>query len=98
MSTSIAPTTRARQVAGLRPGGGWRGRLSVPTRGLPTVRFVFEEMNRQRRTITEVAERAGISVHAIRNWRYCRNPQLLGLEAVLNVLGFDLVPVPRDRQ
>jgi hypothetical protein len=68
----------------------FRGRMSVPKHAHPAVRKLFAEMNRQRTTIDEVAERSGLSTAGISEWRYRRMPKIDTLEAALNVLGFEL--------
>lgn len=74
----------------------WRGRLKVPTNVSPIVRLFFTEMNKQRTLITEVAQRAGISVSTISDWRYTRAPRIDTLEAAFNVLDLQLTVKPRD--
>lgn len=47
-------------------------------------------MNEQRVSQEDVAERAGVSSSGMRKWRNCRVPNILDLEACLNVLGLEL--------
>lgn len=78
------------------PGSGnrlatrWRGKLPIPSHTHPAVRRLFQEMNRQQTTVTEVAERAGFRRGTISNWRYSYNPRICDLDAALNVLGLEL--------
>jgi transcriptional regulator with XRE-family HTH domain len=63
----------------------------------PLVKFLSHEMARQRATLSDVAERAGVCVKTISAWRGGdRAPKLADMEAVLNVLGYDLKAVPRS--
>lgn len=73
-----------------RRGTRWRGRLPVPVHAHPLVRRLFDEMNRQQTTVTEVAERAGLRRGTISDWRYRRSPAVADLQAALNVLDLDL--------
>lgn len=61
----------------------------------PFVKFLSKEMARQRATLTDVAERSGVSLKTIGQWR-CggRTPKLRDIEAVVNVLGYQLKLVP----
>jgi DNA-binding phage protein len=74
-----------------------RGTLKVPAHCHPLTQFVFTEMNRQRVSMGELAERVGCERHSIGNWRFCRNPRLDLLVAAMNALGFELTPVPMER-
>lgn len=81
-----------------REGGGaarWRGKHKVPEHAHPLVRQLIVEMNDQGRLIGEVAKEAGVRRNAVSDWRYMRLPRLDLLEAVLNVLGLELVILPR---
>lgn len=66
-------------------------RKKVPPRGHPFVRFIFEEINTQRASLAQVAERSGVTADGIRKWRDQRGPRLGLVEAVLNCLGYELV-------
>jgi hypothetical protein len=68
----------------------WRGRLRAPPHAHPIVRRLYDEINRQKATLTEVADRAGSDRHAITNAAYQTDPRLSELQAWLNVLGLDL--------
>lgn len=72
-------------------GTRWRGKLPVPAHVNPLVRRLFEEMNRQQTTVTEVASRAGLRRSTISDWRYRRSPSVADLQAALNVLDMQLV-------
>lgn len=71
-------------------GTRWRGKLVVPIHAHPLVRRLFEEMNRQMTTVSEVADRAGLRRGTISDWRYRRSPNVADLEAALNVLDLGL--------
>lgn len=68
----------------------------VPVNVDPLVVFVFEEMNRQRANLTDVAKRSGVHYRSIWKWKTERSPQLSHLQAVINVLGYDLVPRKKE--
>jgi len=58
----------------------------------PLVRLIWREIAAQRTSQETVAARAGVSSGGMRKWRLAqRNPSLYQIEAVLNVLGYDLV-------
>jgi len=80
-----------------RSGNQWRGRIPVPKHCHPLVQQLIAEMNRQRTTLTEVGDRAGIDRGTISDWRYRRAPRVDLLEAALNVIGFRLAVVEDDR-
>lgn len=67
------------------------GRLSIPPHAHPLVRRLWMEMNRNRITVKDVAERAGIGQKTMNEWRKRRNPSVANLVACFNVLGLDLV-------
>jgi len=78
-----------------RQGGErWRGKIPVPPKAHPLVRALIEEMNAQRVTLTEMAERSGVSRATISEWRYRSAPCVETLVACFNVLGLDLVVRP----
>lgn len=57
----------------------------------PFVKFLSNEMARQRATLTDVAERSGVCVKTIGQWRAGgRTPKLRDIEAVVNVLGYEI--------
>jgi len=51
---------------------------------------LFEEARRQQAAITDVAERAGISLATLVKWKYRHSPVVPTLEAAGNVLGMRL--------
>lgn len=81
-----------------RESGGaarWRGKHPVPAHAHPLVRTLIEELNQQNRLLGEVARRAGVRASTVSTWRYNRLPRLDLLEALLNVLGLELVILPK---
>jgi hypothetical protein len=92
---------KAREMAGLPPCGAalpGEGRgfvpLLVPDTGMPQVRWIFEEINRQRVPATEILRRAGLHHNALADWRRMKHaPNLGNIEAVANALGYTLKPV-----
>jgi transcriptional regulator with XRE-family HTH domain len=92
MSPDLSPA-RLRSLRNLPLGRGaarWRGKLPIPQHAHPLVRQLFEEMNCQSTTMTEVAERANIRRCTMSNWRYGHLPQIDLLIAAFNVLGLEL--------
>jgi hypothetical protein len=62
--------------------------------GNPVVKFLFEEMHRQRCCQMDLSERVGLHRDTIRNWRTRYTPRVNDIEAALNYLGYTLKPVP----
>ena len=60
------------------------------------MKLVFTEMQRQKVTYDEVEIGSGITRAALKAWRHKNHPNLDSLEAVLNFLKWDFVPVPRN--
>jgi hypothetical protein len=69
--------------------------VSIPERAGPHVKLCFAEMQRQGLTYDEMEWRSGVLRPTLKAWRYKNAPSLTNIEAVLGVLGFDFVPVPR---
>jgi len=63
----------------------------------PLVRALFAEMRRQQVTMIEMQERAGVARETIASWRDVRTPDLVNLEACLNVLGLHLTASPSTK-
>jgi predicted transcriptional regulator len=72
----------------------------MPTEGKavhPLVRWIWDQIVRQRVAQEDLAERAGVCSSTLRKWRKGeRSPQLYELEAVVNVLGGKLNVRVRD--
>lgn len=79
-----------------RQGTRWRGKLPIPPHAHPLVRQFFRELNEQKTTIREVAERASFRCGTISDWRYRREPTLSNFVAALNTIGLDLRIVSED--
>ncbi len=79
------------------PAKPFRRRVSIPLHTGPHVRLVFAEIARQAYTYDEIEERSGVLRATMKAWRHRNTPGLANPEAVLGVLGWDLVPIPRDR-
>ncbi|WP_292500888.1 hypothetical protein [Methylobacterium sp.] len=62
------------------------------------MKLVFAEMARQRVTYDEVAAGSGVLRSTLKAWRHKNRPSLDALEAVLGFLGWDFVPVPREKR
>ena len=54
------------------------------------VRFLFDEMHRQRMTQADLSERTGVCKDTLKHWRLYTMPRISDLEAALNTLGFEL--------
>lgn len=67
-----------------------RGRLNIPEHCPRLIRLVFQILNEEKATITEVSKRAGLSQRTISRWR--RNtPNITDWEAFLNAMGYEVV-------
>lgn len=76
-----------------------RQRKPVASSTHPLVKMMTAEMARQRATLTDVAIRSGVNVKTIGHWKSGdRVPKLRDLEAVLNVLGYELKAVPQKEE
>lgn len=72
--------------------------IAIPNGVSPIVKLVFAEMARQRVTYDEVAAGSGVLRSTLKAWRHKNRPSLDALEAVLGFLGWDFVPVPREKR
>ena len=65
----------------------------------PFVRRLIEEAQRQQIGLQDLAERAGISYDALRNWTRSK-PDIDTIQAALNAVGLELVVkyIPEDKQ
>lgn len=61
----------------------------------PLVREMMALQRHEQLAWGDVASRAGICPSAIRHWRTANGPRLTNFEAVLNVLGYELVIQPK---
>ena len=64
----------------------------------PIVRFVFEEMHRQKIHQADMAERMGYHKDTIRKWRSNHMPRINDLMDCLSYLGYDLTVVKKYRK
>lgn len=71
--------------------------VTVPERVSPHVKLIFAEMRRLNVTYDEVEEGSGVLRNTMKAWRVKNKPSLESLEAVLGFLGYDFVPIPRDK-
>ena len=78
----------------LQPQKRNRRTVTMPDRVGPHVKLVFAEMARQRRHYDAVAEASGVRRASLKAWRRKNRPGLESLEAVLNALGWRLIPTP----
>lgn len=82
--------TRKPRIGGER----WRGKLPVPEHAHPLVRDLVRELNEQRTTISEMADRAAVCRQAVRKWQDSTMPRVDLLDACFNALGYRLAVVP----
>ena len=70
-------------------------RAKEPAKGKavhPAVRWIWRQMNQQKASQEDVAERSGVASSTMRKWRQGINsPKLADIEAVINVLGGKLI-------
>lgn len=71
-----------------------RGNLPVPAHASPLVKQFFMAANDQKQTMVDIARKAGVHRATIGRWAES-GPQMANFQAVLNVLGLDLVIQPR---
>jgi transcriptional regulator with XRE-family HTH domain len=71
--------------------------ITIPSGVSPHVKLVFEEMRRQGITYEEVEDGSGVLKTTLKAWRHKNRPSFDALCAVLGFLGWDFVPIPRDR-
>lgn len=58
--------------------------------GNPVVKFLFQEMHKQRCCQLDLSERVGLHRDTLRKWRTQHTPRLNDIEAALNYLGYTL--------
>lgn len=71
--------------------------LAIPAHAHPLVRLLFQEIANSDLGLETVSIRSGVNRSTIGTWRWKHNPQLTALEAALNVVGYELVAVPKRR-
>ena len=64
--------------------------LSIPPKGHPLVKRLFEEMNARRISRREMSDRSGVCVDTFNSWRVKANPLICNLEACFNSIGMEL--------
>ncbi len=79
----------------IRPHHHRKSTVTIPRGVGPHTRLVFAEIRRQGWKYDSIDERSGVMRATIKAWRRKNVPSLQNLEAVLGVLGFDFLPVPR---
>lgn len=62
------------------------------------VKFLFEEMHKQRCCQLDLSERVGLHRDTLRNWRTRHMPRINDIEAALNYLGYTLKVVPNKER
>ena len=65
-------------------------KVTIPEGVHPFVKFVFASMRDQRLGYGVVQEKAGVHRGLLSNWRTKYTPNIVNLEAILNVLGYKL--------
>lgn len=77
----------------------WRGRLSCPVGVHPIIKKIYDLLNSERTTLTEVAKRSGVSTETIKSWRTKgrgHGPGIANVVAVLNAIDYELRVVHVD--
>jgi len=74
----------------------YKHHLDYPEQADPIIRKLVELTNKSKMSSAQVCKKADISVNSIRGWRATfgtglRNPSLHNIQAVLKVLGHELV-------
>lgn len=73
---------------------GFKKRKPAAAEAHQFIHFITDQSQRQRKSWEEIALLAGIDASTIKRWRFGRTePTLRDIEKVLNVLGFNLVPI-----
>ena len=63
--------------------------LTIPQHAHPLVRQLFEEMNRRKVSLSQMAAQSGVSLTAIKRWNR-HTPALINLDACFTTLGIEL--------
>lgn len=71
--------------------------IKIPEHVSPAVRLVFEEMKRLGVTYYAIEEMSGVLRVTVKSWRHRTNPSLTSISAVLGSLGWEFIPIPRER-
>lgn len=66
---------------------------TIPEKAHPLVQSIFDEMNNQKMTYIQLADKAGISFKILERWRTGVTPQLQTLAVVLTALNLTLTVV-----
>ncbi len=64
---------------------------TIPEKAHPLVKTLFKIMMQQGDNYYDVSKRSGVSARTIRDWRRGRPPDLVNIEACLNVYGCELI-------
>ncbi len=73
------------------------GEIPIPAHAHPLVRQFVQAMNSQKKTMREVARKAGLEENTVYSWRYRQNPKIENFEAAVNALGYELCLRERQR-
>lgn len=68
-----------------------RGQIKIPDHAHPLVKVFVAEMNDQRTTFAEMADRTAVGIDTMRFWTTRHMPRLDTFEAAINTLGLELV-------
>lgn len=64
---------------------------SIPLKAHPVIQAIFLEMNNQKMTYAQLAEKSGVGFKMLERWRTGVSPQLQTLHLVLSALNLKLV-------
>jgi hypothetical protein len=65
-------------------------KIRVPDGAHPLVREMFEHANAEQLPLADLAERSGVNRNTLKDWRTRSVPNVANLQAVGNVLGWEL--------
>ena len=72
-----------------------RRACSIPPRGHPLVRALYERMAERRVTYKQLTEASGVKASAFKAWRCTNAPGATSVQAALNAVGLQALPLPR---
>lgn len=62
----------------------------------PIIKWLFAEIHRQQCEMKELSKRSGVGINTMKMWKHTSVPTLDSLEAVCNVLGFEVTVKKRN--
>jgi transcriptional regulator with XRE-family HTH domain len=71
-----------------------RSRIAIPPRAHPLVRALYRAMAEKGVTYDQLAARSGVKKSRAKAWRSDNSPGINAIQATLNVVGLQALPVP----